>query len=220
MAPEIAIPDVAGLSMPPTATWASNRRRIMFVAKQRFARFGFQSVSLGDIARLAELAESEVQKHFRSTLDLLLAIFEEGWALINLRTAEIAMTAANAYEATASVITVVLHMLEKDSDLTRLMLVEGRRVDPATGQMRVSHGYLRFLQACEDLVVRGQRDGTFRVALQPRLITDLLIGAVEGLLRGKLLAVQQGDASIYSTQRILAAFDVLMAQLKPLPSRP
>ena len=216
MALEIAIPDVAGLTMQAAPGWASNRRRVMFVAKQRFARFGFQSASLGELARLAELPESEVLKHFRTPLDLLLAIFEEGWALINPRAAEIAMTAADAREATAGIITVVLHMLDKDPDLTRLMLVEGRRVDPATGRVRVSHGYLRFLQTCEDLVVRGQRDGTFKVALQPKLIADLLIGSVEGLLRGRLLAVQQGDACAYSTQGILAAFDVLMTQLKPL----
>lgn len=196
------------------ADWAATRQRMLFVAKQHFARCGFQTGSLAELAKMAELPEAEVLKHFRTKLDLLLAIFEDGWSVINPKVSEIIMSAANAKEATVSIVTVVLHMLEKDPALTHLMLVEGRRVDPATGAIRISRGYEHFMQMCEDLIVRGQKDGSFKVALQPTLIATALFGAIEGLLQARLLAAQKGESNKFPLPQILATFDALVSQYR------
>ena len=196
-------------------TWAATRRRIMATAKERFARFGFDCDSLADLATRADITEAEMLRHFRSKQDLLIAIFEEGWATINPRAAEILMTSGTAREGTLAIVTTILHLLDKDPDLTRLMLMEGRRTDPFTGQIRVSHGYKRFMKMCEDLAVRGQKDGTFKMALQPVLIANVLTASVEGLLRARLIAEQAGDASAFSATQIVSTFDALVSQLKP-----
>lgn len=197
------------------ANWVASRRRILLAAKQHFTKLGFHSGSYAEIAKLAGLTEAEARKHFPTKLDVLMAIYEEGWAAINPRVAEIMMTAASAREAAVSMVTVVLHMLERDPELVQLMVIEGYRVDPATGDIRLSRGYQRFGQMCQDLVVRGQKDGTFKLAIPPALIATVLVGAIESLLRGRLLAAQAGNESQFSTAHILATFDTLVSQYRP-----
>src|SRR5579885_778376 len=196
-------------------TWAANRRQIMTVAKQRFAKFGFECDSLADLADHANVTEPELLRHFRSKHDLLIAICEEGWSIMNPRAAEIMMTSASAREAILAIVTSILHLLDKDPELTRLMLMEGRRTDPATGEIRVSRGYKRFMQMCEDLAVRGQKDGSFKMALEPHLIANMLTGSIEGLLRGRLMAEQAGNKDAYSSTQIVSTFDALVSQLRP-----
>ncbi|HEY3645487.1 MAG TPA: helix-turn-helix domain-containing protein, partial [Gammaproteobacteria bacterium] len=188
-----------------TRNWHSDRRNLMRVAKHQFAR-GYDSVFMSDIGREAGMQDAELATHFRTKLDLLLAIFDEGWATINPRLMEIAGSANNAREGMLSMLTVALHMLEKDKDLARLLMFEGHRIDPETGKIRVSAGYRRFMSLCAELAVRGQADGSFKTALHPRVIASALVHAMEGLLRDRMLAEAEGDTSTFSTGQLIATF--------------
>lgn len=193
--------------------WHMGRRNIMRVAKQQFAA-GYDAVFMSDIGREAGIQDAELATHFRTKLDLLLAIFDEGWATINPRLAEIAGSANDAREGMLSMLTVALHMLEKDPDLARLLMFEGHRIDPATGRIRVSAGYRRFMSLCAELAVRGQTDGSFKTALHPRVIASALVHAMEGLLRDRMLAEEDGDDATFTTGQLIATFNVLVTQLK------
>jgi AcrR family transcriptional regulator len=50
------------------------RARILIAAKQRFARFSHEDTTLGDIARIAGMAEDMVRQHFEDTYVLLVAL--------------------------------------------------------------------------------------------------------------------------------------------------
>lgn len=193
--------------------WHTSRRKIMRVAKHRFAQ-GYDSVFLSDIAREIGIPDAELATHFRTKLDLLIAIFDEGWAAINPRLTEIAATSATAQEAMCSLLTVTLHILEKDPDLARLMMFEGHRLDPDTGQVRVSAGYRRFMGLCADLAIRGQIDGSFRTSLHPQVIASALVHAMEGLLRDRMLMAEEGDRTTFTTNQLIATFNVMVSQLK------
>lgn len=195
------------------------RRRILRVAKQRFARFSYDGVTLAGIARGADVSLAELLQHFDGKLTLLTAVFDEGWASINVRFADIVITSVSARDAMLSMLAVMTHILEKDPDLARLLLFEGRRPHPTTGQIMLSKGYRRFMALCVELAVRGQKDGSFRNAFHPRVIATLLTGAAESLLRDRLIAEQEGDAAPYSGAQMLAAFDAMVSVLKPRESQ-
>ncbi len=199
----------------PVVPQSEVRRRILRVAKQRFARFSYDGVTLASIARGADVPLAELLLHFDSKLTLLLAVFDEGWASINLRFADIVITSVTARDAMLSMLAVMTHILEKDLDLARLLLFEGRRPNPVTGQIMLSKGYRELVRLCVELAVRGQKDGSFRNAFQPRVIATLLIGAAESLLRDRIIAEQEEDATPYSGAQMLAAYDALVSFLKP-----
>jgi AcrR family transcriptional regulator len=192
--------------------WSAVRRRIMKAAKQQFAS-GYDSVFLSDIAREARVNDAELATHFRTKLDLLLALFDEGWAHINPRLTEIAATSATAREAMVAMLTTTIHILQKDQALARLLMFEGHRIDPETGRIRVSAGYRRFMALCTDLAIRGQRDGSFKTSLNPQVIASALVHAIEGLMRDRMLAEMDGDHATFATHQLIATFDILVAQL-------
>ena len=192
------------------------RQRILGIAKQRFARFSYDGTSLASLARSAGVSMPELLTHFEDKLALLTAVFDEGWNSINTRFSDIVLNAVSARDAMLSMLKVMKHIMERDEDLAWLLLFESRRPSPYHGEVMFSRGYLKFMGICTELAVRGQRDGSFKTVYHPRIIASILVGAAENLLRDKLLAEQEsGTGADYPDQQLTAAFEGLVAYLKP-----
>lgn len=197
-----------------TGTILSSRQRILEAAKQRFARHGFEGTTLAGIARGANVPYARLLRHFPDKVSVLTAVFDQGWATINARLADMVLSAGTARDAALTMLAGMTRMLERDPELARLLLFESRRPHPDSGEIVISQGYRRFMQICTELTLRGQRDGSFATAYHPRLIASLLIGAAESLTRDRLLAEQDGEAAPYASAQIAMMFDMLVFSLK------
>lgn len=191
------------------------RRTILSVAKRRFARFSYDGTSLSAIARGSGINTSELLHHFDGKLVILLAVLDEGWTSINPRLTDIVVTSVNAREAMLSMLSVMMRVLEREEDLARLLLFEGRHPDPETGELVLSRGYRRFVELVTEVVLRGQRDGSFKVGYQPKMIASVMVGAVENLMRDRLVARQEHEAMPYSGVGIFSAFETMLSTLRP-----
>jgi AcrR family transcriptional regulator len=198
---------------------AAVRRRVILIAKHRFARAGYDGTSLAEIARAADVPLSELMEHFEDKLDLLMAVFDAGWTAINLRFADIVITSVSARDAVLSMLAVMTRIVERDEDLARLLLFESRRTHPETGEIKLSKGYREFMHICTELVVRGQKDGSFRNAYHPRVLVSVMVGAVENLLRDRLLADLETGPTPFSGAQLISAFDALVTGLRPETKR-
>lgn len=193
----------------------ATRRRIMAVAKRRFARFSYDGTTMAGIARAAGVPFPELLAQFHDKLSLLMAVFDEGWESINLRLADIVITAVSARDAAFSMAAVMTRVLERDEDLARLLLFEGRRLHPDSGEIMVSRGYRRFTELCAEIAARGQRDGSFTRACHPRVIASMLVGAMENLLQDRLIAEQSGTSEPFGSGTMVSAVEVLVSSLRP-----
>jgi AcrR family transcriptional regulator len=189
------------------------RRRILAVAKHRFARFGIEGASLDVIARDADVSPVELLTHFDNKTAILTAILDEGWDSINQRLADIILNSLSARNAMLAMLALMMNVMQKDEDLTRLLLLEGRRPDPESSEVAISDGYRQFILACENLIVRGQRDGSFKPSYHPRVVTSMLIGAIEGIMRDRMLAMQENSLTPYTGSYLISAFDGLVSYL-------
>lgn len=196
----------------------ATRRRIMAVAKRRFARFSYDGTTMAGISRAAGVPFPALLMQFHDKLSLLMAVFDEGWESINLRLADIVITSVSARDAALSLAAVMTRVLERDEDLARLLLFEGRRLHPDTGEILVSRGYRRFTELCMEIAARGQRDGSFTQACHPRLIAAMLVGALENLQQDRLIAGQSGTDGPYQGGVMASAVEVLVASLRPATS--
>jgi AcrR family transcriptional regulator len=190
------------------------RRRILAVAKHRFARFGYAHVSLKDVASSADLDWDDFLRYFHDKDTLLTAILDDGWKDVLPRVKELASSSASAHSALLGVFAFMTGILQKDEDLVRLMSLEGRRPDPANSEMGFTTGYHGFMQVFRELVVRGQRDGSFRSVYHPQVAASMLVGAFEGMLRDRLVAEQERSITPYRGSDLMAAFDALVTSLK------
>ena len=191
------------------------RRTILSVAKRRFARFSYDGTSLSAIARGSGINTGELQRHFESKLAILLAVLDEGWASINPRITDIVVTSVNAREAMLSMLSVMMRVLEKEEDLARLLLFQARRPNPETGEIVLSRGHRRFVELVTEVALRGQRDGSFKVSYQPKTIASVMIGAVENLMRDRLVAHQDRDLGPYTGASVYDAFEAMISNLRP-----
>lgn len=189
------------------------RQLILESAKHLFARYGYEGTDLRAIAHATDVAPEELLEHFDGKISILMAIFDEGWASINQRLQDIVISSVSARQATLSMFAVMMRILDRDEDLARLLLFEGRRPHPETGEIVLSSGYRWFVRFCTELAVRGQKDGSFRLSYDPRVITSMLLGAVESLMRDRLLAEQMGSTMPLSGAQLMSAFDSLVSSL-------
>ena len=191
------------------------RRAILSVAKRRFARLSYDGTTLSAIVRGSGINTGEVLQHFDSKLSILLAVLDGGWASINPRLTDIVVTSVNAREAMLSMLAVMMRVLEKEEDLARLFLFEARRPHPETGEIVLSRGYRRFIELITEVALRGQRDGSFKVGYQPKAIASVVVGAVENLMRDRLVARPERELAPYSGASVFGAFEAMISNLMP-----
>lgn len=190
------------------------RRRILAVAKHKFARFGYDAISLQDVAHSADVPWAEFRAHFEDKAMLLTAILDQGWRELVPRLTDAAFNAISARNGILGVLAVMTNMMQKDEDLVRIMLWEGRRPDPDTGELSLTSGYRRFMQICTDLVLRGQKDGSMKPNLHPRVIASMIAGTLDGMLRDRLIGEQDDTVTAYSGSYLMSAYDALVCGLK------
>ena len=191
------------------------RRRIVSVAKHKFAFFGYEGTAFADVARSADLEPDELLSYFDNKLDMLLAVFEDGWAEVNQRLGDILLASVDARQAALSMLALMMHIMERDEDLARLLIFEGRRPHPETGEIMLSEGYRAFERLCVQLAVRGQKDGSFSSEHSPVVIACMLTGAVENLVRSYIIGSEKNLTVPFTPSEILSAFDALVTALKP-----
>jgi AcrR family transcriptional regulator len=190
------------------------RRRILAVAKHKIARFGYEAVSLQDIAHSADVPWPDFRVHFEDRAAVLSAILDEGWRDLIPRLTEAAFNSISARNGLLGVLAVMTNVLQKDEDLVRIMLLEGRRPDPDSGELGFTSGYKRFMQICTDLVVRGQKEGGMKPNLHPRVIASMIVGGLDGILRDRLIAEQDDTITSYTGTYLMSAYDALVSGLK------
>ena len=157
------------------------RRQILRAAITVFARSGYHTSRVSDVAKEAGVAYGLVYHYFGSKEDLLEAIFRRTWSRMLEAVEEVERGDAPAREQFEAVARIVLGAWPLDPDLVRVLVREvarspqlGREVD------EIAHAF----QALERIVSRGQERGELRTDVEPRLAAWILYGALEEILTG------------------------------------
>jgi AcrR family transcriptional regulator len=193
----------------------SSRERLLGTAKRLMAEAGYERVSTAAIAREAGTSESQLVRYFGSKAGLLETIFDESWAPLNPQIARLVAAATTAREAMITILSTMIGAFERDPDLAKLLLFEGRRVRGDNAEVLLTQGFRDFAKLVVSLIERGQKDGSFNTALKPQAITSALLGAAEGMMRDRLLATQQSQPSPFPDSQIRAVFGALVSGLGP-----
>jgi TetR/AcrR family transcriptional regulator, fatty acid metabolism regulator protein len=164
-----------------TDTQRQKRRQILRAAITVFARSGYHTSRVSDVAKEAGVAYGLVYHYFGSKEDLLEAIFRRTWSRMLEAVQEVELGDAPAREQLTAVARIVLGAWPLDPDLVRVLVREvarspqlGREVD------EIAHAF----QALERIVARGQERGELRTDVEPRLAAWILYGALEEILTG------------------------------------
>ena len=178
------------------------RRQILDAAVRVFAGQGYETARVGDIAREAGVAYGLVYHYFDSKEAVLQAVFGEAWERLLSALAQ-AEHAGDAAEQLSLVIRIVLRTWRDDPDLVRLLVREVMRSPAIQDELdQIGQAFAIF----QRIVERGQREGTFRRDVDPRLAAFFVYGALDEILTGWVLGRLPDDpATVAAAERELVA---------------
>src|SRR5436309_15533314 len=110
-----------------TAVLASSHDRLREGAKALFAERGYEATSTAAICRLAGTSESQLIKHFTNKQGVLEAIFQYSWEQINPAVRLATASISSPRQKFEVMVEMVLNFLARDEQITKLVLLEGRR---------------------------------------------------------------------------------------------
>lgn len=192
-----------------------NRQRVLDSARRLMAREGYERATIEAIASDASTTAASVVSAFGGKDQLLEAIFNESWDALNTRLGDIVMASVSMREATLAMLTAMLHVLEKDHDLARLLMFESRRQHGNNCEIRTSRGFREFDSLLLRVFQRGQRDGSFSPDLEPHSMASALLGAAEGMIRDRMLTEMLGQHIPFNEAQLRSTFASLVGRLAP-----
>jgi AcrR family transcriptional regulator len=167
--------------MQPTTAQQEKSRRILRAAITVFARKGYHSSKVGEIATEAGVAYGLVYHYFGSKEQLLETIFRRTWANMLEQVEEVERSEAPLREQIRAIARIVLGAWQIDPALIRVLIREVARGPQL--QHEVDEIQLAFA-ALERVLARGKERGELRAELEPRLAAWILYGALEEILTG------------------------------------
>ena len=206
----------ATLPTPETYDDTANRRMLLMnAAKHVMAEVGYERASVELIAMEAGMSESESLRFFPGKPEMLEAVFNSAWEPLNSRIADIVMASFSTHIAVTAILSAMLHILDKDVDLARLLLFESRRQHGNNCEIRQSKGFRDFVALLVHVVERGQKDGSFTKSLQAPVVASALLGAAEGMVRDRLLAGMLNEPMPFPETDLRIAFEAVVSGFRP-----
>jgi TetR/AcrR family fatty acid metabolism transcriptional regulator len=160
----------------------AKRRQILEAAVRAFARKGYHSCRVGEIAEEAGVAYGLVYHYFGSKEELLQEIFRDTWTQMLARIREVTESGEPANEQVRKVTALLLRTWRRDPDLVRVLVHEVTRSPEQLKRQidEIGHAY----EALEQIVVNGQKSGELRDDLDPKVAAIVFYGALEEVLTG------------------------------------
>ena len=175
------------------------RRLLLDAAVRVFARKGYHTCRVGDIAEEAGVAHGLLYHYFASKEELLETVFRVNWSDLLEAVKTVEESGEPAREQLRQVAAILLRSWRRDPDLVRVLVREVARSPQV--QLRVAEIGEAF-QAIERIVRRGQEAGEFRSDLDPRLAAVIFYGALEEILTGWVLGqLPDGDDEVARAER-------------------
>jgi TetR/AcrR family transcriptional regulator, fatty acid metabolism regulator protein len=172
------------------ATAAVDKRRVILDAAVRvFARQGFHTCRVSDIADEAGVAYGLVYHYFSSKEEILDTLFLERWDVMLAAIAEADASDRSPREKLYAIATFIVESYRHDPELMKVIIVEVTRAANTFGRTHLA----KIREAYEQIagiVAQAQRDGLFRSEVTPEFAALAFYGLVEQVLTGWIFESQ------------------------------
>jgi len=160
------------------------RRQILDAAVRVFARQGFHSTRVADIADEAGVAYGLVYHYFKSKDEVLNELFSERWSLLLVAIEEADRDADLAPRAKLEAVAgFIVDSYRHNPELMKVIIVEVTRAANSFGRTHLPE-IRRAYDSIARIVAEGQASGDFRGDIDPDFASMSFYGAIEQLLSG------------------------------------
>jgi TetR/AcrR family fatty acid metabolism transcriptional regulator len=178
------------------------RRNILDAAIRVFARQGFHSTRVSDIADEAGVAYGLVYHYFESKEEVLNELFSERWSLLLAAIDEADRSAQPPRAKLAAVATFIVESYRHDPELMKVIIVEVTRAANSFGRTHLPE-IRRAYDSIAKIVADGQEAGAFRRDIDPAFASMSFYGAIEQLLSGWIFEVMPASEADFEQAKEL-----------------
>jgi TetR/AcrR family fatty acid metabolism transcriptional regulator len=177
-----------------TARPAVDKRRMILDAAVRvFARQGFHTCRVSDIADEAGVAYGLVYHYFQSKDEVLDTLFLERWNVMLDAIAETDAQAIPARDKLHAIASFIIESYRHDPELMKVIIVEVTRAANSFGAVhltKISEAYGQI----SGIVQQAQQSGEFRDTISAEFAAMAFYGAIEQVLTGWIFGtLDEGD---------------------------
>jgi TetR/AcrR family transcriptional regulator, fatty acid metabolism regulator protein len=183
---------------------------ILDAAKGAFADKGFEGTSIADIARIAQISDGLVYRYFRNKRELLYEVLRKFYERILLDLETQAFKHAAFSARLEALIRRHLEVFVSDTDLCRLFISEVRTASDYEGSSIQELNRL-YTSVLIRIVKDAVKSGEVRPDVNPKLLRDVIFGAIEHLAwrhvngKGQLRTQTARELTIMLTSGICGA---------------
>jgi TetR/AcrR family fatty acid metabolism transcriptional regulator len=171
-------------------TAAVDKRRVILDAGVRvFARQGFHTCRVSDIADEAGVAYGLVYHYFSSKEEILDTLFLERWDVMLAAIAEADASDSSPRDKLYAVAAFIIDSYRHDPELMKVIIVEVTRAANTFGLThleKIREAY----SGIAGIVAHAQAEGLFRSEITPEFAAQAFYGCVEQVLTGWIFAAQ------------------------------
>jgi AcrR family transcriptional regulator len=180
--------------MASAASSAVDKRRLILDAGVRvFARQGFHTCRVSDIADEARVAYGLVYHYFSSKDEILDTLFLERWDVMLLAIAEADALQRSPRDKLYAIASFIVDSYRHDPELMKVIIVEVTRAANTFGRTHLGKIRDAYSQIA-GIVARAQDEGLFRREITPEFAALAFYGCIEQVLTGWIFdSVPVGD---------------------------
>jgi AcrR family transcriptional regulator len=166
-----------------TAAAIDKRRVILDAAVRVFARQGFHTCRVSDIADEAGVAYGLVYHYFSSKEEILDTLFLERWDVMLAAIAEADSAERSPRDKLHAIASFIIDSYRHDPELMKVIIVEVTRAANTFGRTHLAQIRDAYAQIAA-IVARAQDAGIFRREITPEFAAQAFYGCVEQVLTG------------------------------------
>jgi TetR/AcrR family transcriptional regulator, fatty acid metabolism regulator protein len=194
---------------------ADKRRAILDAAIRVFARQGFHSARVSDVASEAGVAYGLVYHYFDSKDQMLNELFSERWALLLDASEKVQEGGGSVREKLGGVAGFIIESYRHEPELMKVIIVEVTRAANSFGRTHLAE-IRQAYELIEKIVADAQAAGEFRNDVSPAFASMLFYGAIEQLLTGWIFdSIPSTDEDYERAKRLVV--ETICDGLEPRP---
>jgi TetR/AcrR family transcriptional regulator, fatty acid metabolism regulator protein len=181
------------------------RERILRAAIRVFARKGFYSTRVSEIAKAAGVADGTIYLYFKNKDDVLISIFQDRISKL-LEALSTAIAEQTSFEAKLrACVDLQLGLLDGSRELAEVVTVNLRQ----SSRLLKQYGaplFGRYLETISGVFEEGQTQGIVREDLSPRVLARALWGALDAIALGWALGGGDDNTLKRGAQQVAITF--------------
>ena len=175
------------------------RQQLLEAAVRVFARNGYHSSRVGDIAEEAGIAHGLLYHYFPSKEEVLATVFRENWSELLARFRRVEVSNEPADEKLRGIAKILLRTWRNEPALVTVMVREVARSPHLQEQVdEIREAFL----VIQRVIERGQSERVFRTDVDARLASWIFYGGLEEILTGWVLGqLPDGEEEVARAER-------------------